>query len=40
MNCLGPCLSHCYFSDSILLILIGILIGYNLSNYNNKNINK
>ena len=30
-NCQGPCLFHCYYKHSILLLLIGILIGYLLS---------
>ena len=27
-NCQGPCLFHCYYKHSILLLFIGILIGY------------
>ena len=27
MNCQGPCLLHCYNKNSILLLLIGFIIG-------------
>ena len=30
-NCKGPCISHCYYKYSIIFILIGILIGYALT---------
>lgn len=38
MNCKGPCLLHCYYFNSVLLILFGIIIGYYISEYNKKNI--
>lgn len=28
LNCEGPCLSHCYYKNSFLLLIIGIIIGY------------
>ena len=31
LNCKGPCISHCYYKYSIIFILIGILIGYSLT---------
>jgi hypothetical protein len=31
LNCKGPCISHCYYKYSIIFILIGILIGYALT---------
>ena len=34
MNCQGPCLFHCYKTNSIILLLIGILIGICLKNFN------
>ena len=41
MNCQGPCLTHCYKKNSILLIIVGILIGIILSElYRNKTNNK
>ena len=27
INCQGPCLVHCYYKNSIVLLLIGFLIG-------------
>ena len=32
MNCQGPCLFHCYKTNSIILLLLGILIGICLNN--------
>ena len=42
MNCVGPCLLHCYKKNSILLFLIGFIIGYYIKqiNVNNKYKNK
>jgi len=31
INCKGPCISHCYYKYSIIFILLGILIGYTLT---------
>jgi hypothetical protein len=31
LNCKGACISHCYYKYSIIFILIGILIGYSLT---------
>ena len=31
LNCKGPCISLCYYKYSIIFILIGILIGYSLT---------
>jgi len=31
INCKGPCISHCYYKYSIIFILLGILIGYALT---------
>ena len=33
MDCQGPCLLHCYKKNSILLLLIGFLIGFVISRY-------
>lgn len=27
IECQGPCLLHCYYTNSIILVLIGIFIG-------------
>jgi hypothetical protein len=35
INCEGPCLLHCYKKNSIILLLIGIIIGYYI-NINSK----
>ena len=41
MNCKGPCLLHCYYKNSLILIFIGIIIGYYINNQiNNKKIEK
>lgn len=37
MNCQGPCLFHCYKKNSLILLLIGVLIGLCL---NQSNIEK
>ncbi len=36
MNCQGPCLFHCYKTNSIILLLLGILIGLCFNNFKNK----
>lgn len=28
MDCKGPCLIHCYKKNSLIILLIGLLIGY------------
>ena len=39
MNCQGPCLFHCYKTNSIILLLLGILVGICLNNIDSiKNI--
>lgn len=45
MDCKGPCLLHCYYKISILLLLIGVIIGLCIPHvyyfyYPNKNENK
>lgn len=35
MNCQGPCLLHCYKSNSIILLLLGVLIGLCINNIDN-----
>lgn len=32
-SCLGPCLLHCYYTNSIALVFIGIFLGIILSHY-------
>ena len=32
IKCQGPCLLHCYYKSSILLLLIGFIIGLCVSN--------
>ena len=41
-NCQGPCLLHCYKKNSILLILIGFILGLCITHffYLNKNKNE
>ena len=36
MDCKGPCLLHCYKKNSLLLILIGFLIGFFVSRLLNR----
>jgi len=36
INCQGPCLIHCYKKNSIILIIIGIFIGFLISVLLNK----
>jgi hypothetical protein len=31
LNCKGPCINYCYYKYSIIFILIGIIIGYSLT---------
>ena len=31
MNCIGPCLNHCYKNYNIITLLFGILIGFNIN---------
>ena len=38
MNCQGPCLTHCYEKNSIILIVVGILIGIILSELYRKSL--
>ncbi len=33
LNCKGPCINYCYYKYSIIFILIGLIIGYALTNY-------
>ena len=33
LNCKGPCINYCYYKYSIIFILIGLIIGYVLTNY-------
>ncbi len=42
INCQGPCLLHCYYKNSLLLLVIGFLLGLVFSHYyknNNKSKN-
>ena len=39
MNCKGPCLIHCYRNDTIIILILGILIGYFFGKRNKKNLN-
>lgn len=34
-DCQGPCLLHCYYKNSILLLLIGFIIGLITMKYYN-----
>tara|TARA_B100000575_G_C23125384_1_gene651944 strand:- start:304 stop:645 length:342 start_codon:yes stop_codon:yes gene_type:complete len=34
MNCQGPCLLHCYKVNSLILLILGILIGIYFNNIN------
>ena len=38
-NCNGPCLFHCYYKNSIILLLIGFIIGLSISNIKPKQKN-
>jgi len=41
LNCKGPCINYCYYKYSIIFILVGIIIGYSLTNFmKNKNLKK
>jgi hypothetical protein len=33
LNCKGSCISYCYYKYSIIFILVGIIIGYVITNY-------
>ncbi len=37
MNCQGPCLIHCYYKNSLILLLIGFILGIIISNILSKN---
>ena len=37
LNCKGPCINYCYYKYSIIFILIGLIIGYALTNYMKQN---
>ena len=34
-NCKGPCLKHCYNKNSMIIFLLGFLIGYLICNIKN-----
>ena len=36
MNCIGPCLQHCHKKNSIILFLIGVIIGFIISRASKK----
>ena len=39
-NCKGPCLLHCYYKNSIILLLIGFIIGISFKQIFKFNFNK
>ena len=39
VNCQGPCLLHCYYKNSILLLLIGFIIGLYIKPIYHLNLN-
>jgi len=46
INCLGPCLQHCYYKNNIIIFFLGILFGIIISDikfiqnrkFKNKNL--